>query len=594
MRLRDFSAAALAACALWALACSSDDGDPVEPGPDPPVISTISSSNLSPGDTLTINGSNFASPASGNQVKFTNPLGVSTAFAGSETQIQVVVDQDATDGPITVTTEGGSDDGPNVTINRGVGDFFVFGGLGPSNILTLPNPTAATRYMVIPHGTNASAPYIDDYGYGIATGAPLPTPATATNGPTRQAAAHRTTIRETFDATRWEQAQELAARIGAPEKTRPQASTADAASPPFRTFNVLATVNGSVTDPSSFEQINAERRYNGTKCEVYADVDTLANPANNFDPIHFQQLGQAFDNSIEATNVSYFGGYSDVDNNDKVIILITPVVNRLTPGGSGGFIAGFFLAVDLYSVGQVPSGTTNHAEIFYLLAADPQAQWGNPFPIGFTADENISTTAHEHEHMISFSERIFHQGSATQVTWLEEGMAHMAESLNGYHDANQGRADIYMQDPASTSLEHATANLPQRGGIYLFLQLMVDRYGADFLKEIVQSRCSGRPCVESATGRNFYDLVAEFLAALYVSGKGITSDPRFNYTSINLDDYGSIVPAAGIVGVDSEGTVRRSSGDYNLYTGTLGVDTEFMFIEQTPGIRLRNAIIRVQ
>lgn len=591
MRLRDLSAAALAACALWALACSSDDDGGVEPQPDPPVITTISSSNLSPGDTLTINGSNFASPPSGNQVKFTNPLGVSTAFAGSETQIQVVVDQDATDGPITVTTEGGSDDGPNVTINRGVGDFFVFGGLGPNNILTLPNPTATTRYLVIPHGTNASAPYIDDYGYGITTGTPIAA-ATAAAGPTRQALAQRTTIRETFDATRWEQAQELAARIGAPEKTRPQASTA-VESPPFRQFYVLNTTSGSVLDPSNFDQITADRRYNGTKCEVYADVDTLANPANNFDPIHFQQLGQAFDNSIEATNVSYFGGYSDVDNNDKVIILISPVVNRLTPGGSGGFIAGFFLAVDLYAPGQVPAGTTNRAEIFYLLAADPQAQWGNPFPIGFTADENISTTAHEHEHMISFSHRIFNQGSATQVTWLEEGMAHMAESLNGFHDANQGRADIYMQDPSATSLEHATANLPQRGGIYLFLQLMVDRYGTDILKDIVQSRCSGRPCVESATGRNFYDLVAEFLAALYVSGKGVTSDPRFNYTSIDLDNYGSIVPAAGIVGVDTEGTVRRSSGDYNLYTGTLGVDTEFIFLDHE-GIRLRNAIIRVQ
>ncbi len=593
MRLRDFSAAALAACALWALACSSDDDGGVEPQPDPPVVTTISSSNLSPGDTLTINGSNFATPASGNQVKFTNPLGVSTAFAGSDTQIQVVVDQDATDGPITVTTEGGFDDGPNVTINRGIGDFFVFGGLGPSNILTLLNPIGGTRYLVIPHGTNASAPYSEDYGYSIQSGGPLAA-APAEAGPTRAALARLTTIRETFDTARWEQAQELAARIGVPEKTRPQASSAELSAPPFRGFNVLATVNGSVTDPGSFEQIVADLKYTGTKCLVYADVDTLANPANNFDPIHFQQLGQAYDNNIENTNVSYFGGFSDVDNNDKVIILITPVVNRLTPGGSGGFIAGFFLAVDLYPVGQVPAGTTNHAEIFYLLAADPQAQWGNPFPIAFTADENISTTAHEHEHLISFSQRIFNQGGATQVTWLEEGMAHMAESLNGFHDANQGRADIYMQDPAATSLEHATANLPQRGGIYLFLQLMVDRYGSDILKDIVQSRCSGRPCVESVTGRNFYDLVAEFLTALYVSGKGITSDPRFNYTSIDIDDYGSIVPANGLVGVDSDGTVRRSSGDFYLYNGTPGIDTDFMFIEQTPGIRLRNAIMRVQ
>jgi len=594
MRLRDFWCTALAVCALLAWsACSDDDGDPVEPQPDPPVVTTISSSNLSPGDTLIINGSNFATPPSANQVKFTNPLGVSTAFAGSETQLEVVVDQDAISGPITVSTEGGFDEGPNVTINRGIGDFFVFGGLGTGNVLSLPNPIAGTRYLVIPHGTSASAPFSEDYGYSIQTAA-VAAAASAAPGPTRQAAAQRMTLRETFDAARWEQAQELAARIGAPEKTRREAASAETEAPPFRQFYVLATTSGSALDPNSFDRITADLKYTGSKCLVYADVDTLANPANNFDPIHFQQLGQAFDNNIEATNVNYFGGYSDVDNNDKVIILITPVVNRLTPGGSGGFIAGFFLSVDLYTTAQVPPGTTNHAEIFYLLAADPQSFWGNPFPIAFTADENISTTAHEHEHMISFSHRIFSEGGFTQHTWLEEGMAHMAESMNGFHDANQGRADIYMQDPAAISLEHATAPLSQRGGIYLFLQLMVDRYGADILKDIVQSRCQGRPCVESVTGRGFYDLVAEFFAALYLSEKGISSDPRFNYTSIDLDDYGSIIPANGLIGVDSDGTVRRSSGDYYLYNGTLGVDTEFIFVEQTPGIRLRNAIVRVQ
>ena len=600
MRLRDFWPAALAVCALLALAsCSDDDDDdPVVPQPDPPVVTTISTSIVSPGDTLTINGSNFASPPQGNQVRFTNPLGVSTAFAGSDTHIDVIVDQDATSGPITVTTEGGFDEGPNVTVNRGIGDFFVFGGLGASNVLSLPNPSGATRYLVIPHGTSASAPYSEDYGYSIVSGAPLAV-AAEDRGPTRQAAAQLMTLRESFDAARWEQARELAERIGAPEKTRPQDSTAEVAGGGFRTFNVLATTSGSALDPSSFDQVTAQLRYSGTKCLVYADVDTLSNPANNFDPIHFQQLGQAFDNpsGIEATNVSYFGGYSDVDNNDKVIILITPVVNRLTPGGSGGFIAGFFLSVDLYTTAQVPPGTTNHAEIFYLLAADPQAAWGNPFPVAFAADENISTTAHEHEHMISFSHRIFNQGGSTQPTWLEEGMAHMAESINGFHDANEGRTDIYMDslhDISPISLEHATSPLAQRGGIYLFLQLMVDRYGTDILKDIVQSRCQGRACVESVTGRNFYDLVAEFLAALYLSGKGITGDPRFNYTSIDIDDYGSIVPTNGLVGIDSDGNVRRSSGRFYLYNGTLGVDTEFMFIEQTPGIRLRNAIVRVQ
>ena len=328
---------------------------------------------------------------------------------------------------------------------------------------------------------------------------------------------------------------------------------------------------------------------------MYADVDTLANPANNFDQIHFQQFGQAFDNSIEPTNVSYFGPYSDVDANGKVIILITPVVNRMTPPGSGGFIAGFFLPIDLYTTSQVPAGTTNHAEIFYVLASDPTSVWGNPHTIADTADENIGTIAHEHQHMISFSYRIFHEGGVTQETWLEEGMAHMAEDLNGRHDANINRADIYLQNPGGISLEHATAPLAQRGGIYLFLRLMADRYGTDILKNIVQSKCTGRACIKNVTGRDFYDLLPEFLAGLYLSGKGITTDPRFNFTSIDLADYGTVTASTGVVGQDAVGDVRRSSGDLYLYNGVLGQDTRLTFFELAPtGVKLRDAIVRVQ
>jgi hypothetical protein len=597
MRLRELSSFVLAACLLLTVACGGDD-NPAEPQPDPPVVAGVSATTVAPGDTLVISGSNFTSPASSNQVRFTNPLGVSTPFAGNSSELDVVVDQDATTGPLTVSNAGGSDNGPDVTVTRGIGAFFVFGGLGASNELALPNPTATTRYLVIPHGTNANAPFSTDYGYQISSANTLLRAAAADRGPTRRAAATLLGIAESFDASRWEQARELVERVGVPkQERRPIEASAEVAAP-FRQFYVLNTASGSATNPANYDHITADLRYTGTKCLVYADVDTSANPANNFDTIHFQQFGQAFDTQIEATNVSYFGPYEDVDGNGKVIILITPVVNRMTPPGSGGFIAGFFLSIDLYTTSQVPAGTTNHAEIFYVLASDPTAEFNPgipPFPIAFTADENIGTIAHEHEHMISFSHRIFHEGGVTQETWLEEGMAHMAEDLNGRHDANIGRADIYMQDPGGISLEHATAPLNQRGGIYLFLRLMADRYGTDILKDIVQSKCTGRACIKNVTGRDFYDLLPEFLAALYVSGKGITADPRFNFTSIDLADYGTVTASTAVIGLDAVGDVRRSSGDLYLFDGVLGQDTRLTFFELAPtGVRLRDAIVRVQ
>jgi hypothetical protein len=123
---------------------------------------------------------------------------------------------------------------------------------------------------------------------------------------------------------------------------------------------------------------------------------------------------------------------------------------------------------------------------------------------------------------------------------------------------------------------------------------MADRYGTGILKQIVQSRCSGRSCIQNVTGEDFYDLAAEFLGALYLSGKGITPDPRFNYTSIDLGDYGTVATFPGLVGVESGGDVLRSSGDLYLYFGTLGVETRFTFNQLIPGGRLRHAVVRVQ
>ncbi len=567
------------------------------PEPDTVRVTGVSSSLVSPGDIIVIYGSEFATPASGNHVTFMNPLAVARAFAGNEDSIQVVVDPNATNGPFTVTSAGITAQGPSIEVERAIGDFFVFGGLGPDQTLSLPNPTATAKYLVIPHGTNPNAPFSTDYGYSIESETIVSlaggsVAARQSGGPTRHAAATNLGVREAFDVWRLDRTRELISLVGVPARVKKVAPAQVAR--PFRQFYVLNTPTGSPWNPANYNLVTADLRYDGSKCLVYADVDTLSDPANNLDTAHFRQLGQAFDNSIEATNVSYFGAYSDVDNNGKIIILISPVVNRLTPPGSWGFIAGFFLSIDLYSPPQVPVGTTNHAEMVYLLASDPGAVWGNAFPVAFTANENIGTTVHEHEHMISFSHRIFVEGGVTQETWLEEGMAHMAEDLNGFHEANKARADLYLQDPGAISLEHSTAPLSQRGGIYLFLRLMMDRYGSGILKEIVQSSCAGRPCIEGVTGEDFYQLVAEFLAALYLDGKGITADPRFDFTSINLAEYGTVATRSRFVGVYQAGDVRRSSGNLYLYNGVINTHTRFTFTELNAGAGLREAIVRVE
>jgi len=575
----------MAACALFAVSCGGDD--PAAPPADPPVVSSVSATTVSPGDTLLISGSRFDTPASANRVRFFNSLAVVAPFAGSETELSVVVDKDATSGAITVTSNALSAQGPPLDVVRGVGDVFVFGGLGTSQPLVLPNPTATTQYLVIPHATNSNAPYTPNYSYGIASTLAPPVVANETGS----GAPGTYTVGEEFEAWRWEQTRELVERAGRP--TGMTAQRAPASVQQTRQFNVLKTTTGSVLETSSYQRVTAELRYSGTKCLVYSDIDTLG--SGNLAQSDFNAMGQAFDTSIETTNVAYFGGYSDIDGNGKVIILSTPVVNRMTPPGSGGFIAGFFLSIDLYTTPSVPVGTTNQAEVLYLLASDPGSFWGNPFPVAFTAQENINTTAHEHEHLISFSRRLLVEHGPAQETWLEEGMAHMAERLNGIDTANQNRAALYLDDPGNISLEHNSAPLEQRGGIYLFLQLMADRYGTDILKSIVQSKCTGRACIQNVTGENFYDLFAEFLAALYLTGRGITDDPQFNFASIDLADFGSLATASHVAGgLQVTGSIRRTAGDFHIFSGVLNQETRLVFTNPGGSARLRQVVVRIQ
>lgn len=583
---------------ILGLACGEDDGSGPPPG-DPPVVTGISPTTVSPGDTVTISGSNFSSVETENTVTFRNPISAIQPFEASETELRVVVDKDATDGQVTVATEGGSDTTTeSLDVLRGIGDVFVFGGTGTNQTLVLANPSASTRYLVVPHASNANASVLTNHGYEISSATAPPVALTAEEAPRPlHISAH-----EWFETQRWENAAKVVERYGTPRGAFAKRPVLEApAGGGFRQFYVLKTTTGDQNSASSYARITAQLRYSGTKCLVYADVETLM--TGNFAQSHFTAYGQTFDNSIEATNVSYFGAYSDVDGNDKVVLLVSPVVNRLQeppcelPDGpcDCGFIAGFFNPRDLYASPPVPSGTTNHAEVLYLLAADPNGTWDCSFPVAETASENLGTITHEHEHLISFSHRIFFQGGVAQATWLEEGMAHMAEDLNGENSSNFGRGREYRRDPGGISLEDNSAPLEQRGGIYLMLRLLADRYGTGILKNIVQSKCTGRACIQNVTGMTFNDVFGEFLAAQYLSGRGITSDERYNYSSIDINDFGALTVIQHVAGgADVTGTVRRSGGDFHIFTGLIGLDSVFEFNATSGQPNLRSVIVQIQ
>jgi hypothetical protein len=224
--------------------------------------------------------------------------------------------------------------------------------------------------------------------------------------------------------------------------------------------------------------------------------------------------------------VSVFGQPSDIDGNDRILILFTPRVNALTPRGAGSFVAGYFYGCDLLSRSRC-SGT-NRAEIFYSMVPDPGARWGDARSLPAVMASVPPVLAHEVQHMIHFARR----GYSSDVLWLSEALAHTAEELvgdvladRGLHDAaedfftgNSLRAAQYLVRTRSTSLiaEEMPGTLAVRGGGWLLLRYLRGHYGGDgLLDRLTASTRTGVDNITAETGMPWREILADFGIALW-------------------------------------------------------------------------------
>ena len=324
-------------------------------------------------------------------------------------------------------------------------------------------------------------------------------------------------------------------------------------------FNVYSDPDGLNTEPSSYTVVTADLKYEGTYTLLYVDQNTTPLQLSDTEA---EELGMTFDTSIHPTNRSAFGTESDINHDGKVAILLTPVINDM-PSHGGGTILGFFNPIDMHP-NSFPT-ITNGMEIFYTLVPDPAlggTDWKERSILAIK-----STLAHEFQHMILFNYRVLIYGEGMIYTymeelWLNEGLSHIAEDLNGFHIDNIGRANLFMVGPWDTKLTfRSDDNLENRGAAYLFLRLLGDRFGEGIYRNLVQSYYSGTVNVERTTGIGFLELFGDWNAALYLSGLGITSDPRFNYSSIDLlGDFASLNVTEFNLPIPSFGGNQKSMG----------------------------------
>jgi len=203
--------------------------------------------------------------------------------------------------------------------------------------------------------------------------------------------------------------------------------------------------------------------------------------------------------------------------------------------------------------------------------------------------------AHEFQHMIHFNQRFLLRRVGTEVLWLSEALAHAAEDLvaaalraRGLDDEadafaiqNLQRARRYLADPGGASLigDDPPGSLEERGAQWLFIKYLSGHYGGtELLRALTQTTLSGVNNVTAATGRSWGSLLADWSVALWADGapelQGVTLEPRFTYTNIDLRDefqrFGAAYPL-GPVPVLMQDFVARdtlpaASMDYLLLT----------------------------
>lgn len=179
---------------------------------------------------------------------------------------------------------------------------------------------------------------------------------------------------------------------------------------------------------TQFTTITATVRAVGSRAVWLEDTN---NPEGGFTPQDFQSLSSQYDGLIGARLDQYAGSPTDLDDNGRIVVVVTREVNET------GNLLGFVSSADLFSTESCPA--SNEGEYFYGIAPDPSGLTANQT----THDEALalypSLVAHEVSHIIHLSRQIYIvQGSDFPRTWEFEGFATLMQELVGHGASGLG------------------------------------------------------------------------------------------------------------------------------------------------------------
>jgi hypothetical protein len=572
------------------------------------TVDSVRPSPLRPGQDATLYGKGFGTTTSAidvrvegtsaqvlavepGRVRFQVPAFTDRCLPSREVGVRALVSGRPTNGELVLLTPSGTQ------LSLAPGQSTTLSGQGALACLQLPASDSASKYLVLAGNADRSADGMTPLRLILRTPPASGDTSTAAGDVRVRSAVSRapTGRSDAFGrAIRIREAalSELARRrisgsgLALRRSEKPRFATApsegDTLSLSFAVSPDL-TVSCDATD----DPVHAVVR--SVKSHVIIAQDTAA-PGGGFDQATIDRLASEFENVDYPTDVEYFGQTADLDGNGRVIILLTPRVNALTPRGSSVVEGGFFLPLDLVDKGDAqggglkgPDGETcpasNEGEVLYMPVPDPNGVYSDPNRTDQILRSDRNTMPHELQHLISAEQRLVIGGgdfNSVEDVWLGEGLSHIAEEVVGLREmqrsggqdikwdgilADQSLLDIFNtfelddfarleffmlqpdEAPAlATTDPGGVRSLQMRGFAWALLRWLADRVGpsgeAALFRDLARGgsdQARGIANIEQATGRSWSDILAQFSVSLALDDQAPSgSDPAFQITTWDL------------------------------------------------------------
>ncbi|WP_420126618.1 Ig-like domain-containing protein [Longimicrobium sp.] len=503
-----------------------------------------------------------------------NTAGVVTGVAPGQANIRAELDGIAGSVRVMVAAAPAACSAPGAVRSLAVGGSVTLGGVEASSVC-LDGGAAGAEYVAVPfhsgkiNGGFANVQFSAQGVTGVLAASPSVAPALALSG-------GRPLDEEFHQRLRMNAERELAPYVG--DAVAAGRAPRDAMRPSLVLNLRNPTVGQTVQVNTSTEESCAKPSMRtgrvvavGTRSVVLADV---ANPSGGLTDAEYASFAAGFDTLVYPAVTGAFGEVGDVDQNGRVVIFYTRAVNELTDAGSGAYVGGYFHPRDLFPTrdrdGLSACETSNFAEMFYMLVPDPtNSVGGSAFSRDLVLQTSLGTIAHEFQHLINASRRLYIIGTTNwnEETWLNEAMSHVTEELvfyrasgfqprqnlrgpevmgslrssnayRTYMDQNIRRYQSYLEDPETESpydFTDADANdLATRGAGWAFLRYAADRRGGDegqLWRTLIDGSTTGFANLQRALGTDPRPWVRDWAVSVFTDDVVSGIDARFTQPS---------------------------------------------------------------